>query len=122
MKGDTAAATCVEEGVGLDAVHNDSLYSVEFSLRGLELSYQFKLWHASPNAMFVLAREDSSLLKWLQPGDILMLKYYTTDKYRPIRNCETEIKFINEGDQGRFKGHCCVGLEILGAGLQALTP
>ena len=113
MKGNTAAAACIEEDAALNAAQHDSWYSVEFSLRGLELNYQFKLWHSSPDEMFVLAREDSSLLKWLQAGDVLMLKYYTTDKFSPVRNCETAIKFITKDDQGRFKGHCCVGLEIL---------
>jgi len=61
----------------------------------------------------VLVKEDSDLLKHLRVGDILDLKYYTTDSSKPIEYLKTEIKHITKDDTGRFKELYLVGLSIL---------
>jgi hypothetical protein len=88
-------------------------YSVEFSPRGISVPYQFKIWDVSPPFMYVLVKEYSAILSRLKVGDILNMKYYSTDSvYRP--ECrKTAIRHIIRNDQGRFKGHYLVGLEIL---------
>ena len=92
----------------------DQYYSVEFSLRGCSFVYQFKIWNISSKGICVLVKEDSDLLNHVKVGDILNLKYYTTDSSKPIEFLKTEIKHITKDEQGRFKGAYLVGLAILG--------
>ena len=89
-------------------------HSVEFSISESTFAYQFKIWDISPKGICVLVMEDSGLLNRLKAGDILNLKYYTTDSSRPIEYLETEIRDIAKDENGRFKGLYLVGLSILG--------
>jgi len=91
----------------------DRYYSVEFSVSGSTYSYQFKIWDISPKGICVLVKEDSGLLNHLKVGDILDLKYYTTDSSRPVEYLKTEIRHITKDEKGRFKGLYLVGLSIL---------
>jgi len=91
----------------------DQFYSVEFSVTGSAFVYQFKIWDISPKGIRVLVKEDSGLLNRLKVGDILNLKYYTTDSSRPIEYLETEIRDIARDEKGRFRGLYLVGLSIL---------
>ena len=91
----------------------DQYYSVEFSLSGCSFVYQFKIWNISLKGICVLVKEDSDLLNHVKVGDILNLKYYTTDSSKPIEFLNTEIKHITKDEQGRFKGIHLVGLAIL---------
>jgi len=91
----------------------DQYYSVEFSLSGCSFVYQFKIWNISLKGICVLVKEDSDLLNHVKVGDILNLKYYTTDSSKPIEFLKTEIKHITKDEQGRFKGVYLVGLAIL---------
>jgi len=91
----------------------DRYYSVEFSIRDSAYVYQFKIWDISPKGICVLVKEDSDLLNHLKVGDILDLKYYTTDSSKPTEYLKTEIKHITKDDTGRFKELYLVGLSIL---------
>ena len=91
----------------------DQYYSVEFSLSGCSFVYQFRIWNISSKGICVLVKEDSDLLNHVKVGDILNLKYYTTDSSKPIEFLKTEIKHITKDEQGRFKGVYSVGLSIL---------
>lgn len=91
----------------------DQYYSVEFSVSGAAFVYQFKIRDISPKGICVLVKEDSDLLHHLQVGDILTLKYYTTDSSKPVEYLKTEIRHITKDDTGRFKGVYLVGLSIL---------
>jgi hypothetical protein len=71
------------------------------------------MWDISPKGICVLVKEDSDLLNHLKVGDILDLKYYTTDSSRPIEYLKTEIRHITKDEKGRFKGLYLVGLSIL---------
>lgn len=88
-------------------------YSVEFSISNLDFVYQFKIWDMSINGMCVLVREDSKLLNHVKVGDVLDMKYYSSDIVNAIKLLKTEVKHITKDDQGRFKGHYLVGLSIL---------
>ena len=92
----------------------DKFYSVEFALKGIDFVYQFKIWNISSKGMCVLIKEDSDVLKHLKAGDIVDMKYYTSDSLAPTEHLQTEIRHITKDDEGRFKGHCLVGLSILG--------
>ena len=91
----------------------DQYRSVEFSISGCAFIYQFKIWDTSLKEKCVLVKEDSDLLNYLKVGDMLNLKYYTTDLSTPVRYLRTEISHITKGDRGRFKGLYLVLLSIL---------
>ena len=91
----------------------DKYYSVEFSISNSAYIYQFKIWDISKKGVCVLVKEDSDLLNHLKVGDILNLKYYSTDSSRPIEYLKTKIRHITKDEEGRFKGLCLVGLSIL---------
>ena len=91
----------------------DQYYSVEFSIRDCPFTYQFKIWDISLKGICVLVKEDSDLLNYLKVGDILNLKYYTTDTSKPIEFLKTEIRHITKDETGRFKSLYLVGLSIL---------
>ena len=88
-------------------------YSVEFSIGGSNFTYQFKIWDTSATPMCLLVKEDSHVLRWLKAGDILNMRYYPADSVLPSDCLKTAIRHITKNDQGRFKGHYLIGLEIL---------
>lgn len=91
----------------------DQYHSVEFSIRNCPFTYQFKIWDISLKGVCVLVKEGSDLLNHIKVGDILELKYYTTDSSKPIEYLSTEIRHVTKDDTGRFKGLYLVGLSIL---------
>jgi hypothetical protein len=92
----------------------DKFYSVEFALKGIDFVYQFKIWNMSSKGMCVLIKENSDVLKHLKAGDIVDMKYYSSDSLAPTEHLQTEIRHITKDDEGRFKGHVLVGLSIIG--------
>ena len=93
-----------------ESVPFEEYRSVEFSLDGLELPHQFRIWNTEPNCMFVLMKQNSKILKCIRAGETMKMKYYTNDTFRPTRTIDTQISHITREDEGRFKGHCVVGL------------
>ncbi|MGD2125072.1 MAG: hypothetical protein PVG99_03275 [Desulfobacteraceae bacterium] len=91
----------------------DQYHSAEFSVDGLDLAYQFRIWNVAPASMCVLVKEDSDLLSRLKVGDTLDVKYYSPRSSCPSNYQKTAISHITKNDQGRLKGHYLVGLEIL---------
>ena len=89
-------------------------HSVEFSIQGVELAYQFKIWNTSSTPMCVLVKEDSAILPSLKEGDTMDLKFYSSGTGHPTASRKTTIRHITK-DQGRFRGHYLVALEILEA-------
>jgi hypothetical protein len=88
-------------------------YSVEFSIHGLNLPYQFKIWNMASQSMCVLVREDSELLSRIKVGDILAMRYHTGSISCPWEELRTEIRHITKDEDGRFRGHYLVGLTIV---------
>ncbi len=88
-------------------------HSVEFKVVDTGSLYQFKIWNMSSKGMCLLVREDSEILKHLDVAHVMTMKYYTTDFSLPPENLRTQIKHITKQDDGKFKGHCLVGLLIL---------
>ena len=87
-------------------------HSAELSVDGLQLAYQFKLWNVASKP-YLLIKQDSDILPWLNEGDVRAIKYYSSDSSSPPTCLETQISEITKDEQGRFKGHYLVGLEIL---------
>ena len=88
-------------------------YSAEFSISGLDFPYQFRIWNIPSRPMCLLLKENSDVLPRLKVGDTLNVKYYSNDSGHPFDYLETAIRDITKNDQGRFKGHYLVGLEII---------
>jgi hypothetical protein len=112
MSAYAAAASFIDRRSEAREIPNQ-FYSVEFSLDGLEMAYQFKIWNVASRSMCVLVKEDSEILSRLKVGEVLNMKYYTHDRICPTTCLETAIRHITRDDHGRFKGHYLVGLEII---------
>ena len=91
----------------------DQYYSVEFSINGLSVLHQYKIWKIPPTAMCLLIKENSDILRGLRVGDTLRMKYYSTNSAYPSDYMETAIRHITKNNEERFKNHYLVGLEIL---------
>jgi hypothetical protein len=91
----------------------DQYYSVEFLIPDGNLIYQFRIWNLSSRGICVVVKEDSDLLKYLEVGNILDMKYHPADSSCPTEYLKTQIKHITKDKQGRFRNHVLVGLLIL---------
>ena len=91
----------------------EKYHSVEFQITDLDALYQFKIWNMSTKGMCLLVRNDSDVLKYIEVGNILDMKFYTTDFSLPPENLKIQIKHITKDDEGRFKGHYLVGLLVV---------
>ena len=91
----------------------EEFYSVEIPLDGLEFLHQFKIWNSDPETVFVVVKEESEILPCLRVGDTIKMKYYIMNPASPPKYLPTKIKHITKEDQGRFKGHVVIGLDIL---------
>jgi hypothetical protein len=87
--------------------------SVEFSIKGLELSYQVRIWENVSESMNILLKESSSILPLLKVGDTLDTKFYSKGSIYPSENMRTVIRHITKKRKGRLKGHYLVGLKIV---------
>ena len=112
--------------IGSDTLINESLeesfhyrkimakfHSVEISLKGLDLPYQFRIWDVASESVDFLVKEGSTILPYLNQGDSMVMKYYSVDSTENIR---TVIQHITKNDHGRLKGHYLVGLRFMEAG------
>jgi len=87
-------------------------YSAEVKIEGLNFAYQFKIWNIPSKPICFMIREDSEILQCLKAGDSLDVKYYSSNPVYSSEYHKTVIREITKEDQGRFKGHYLVGLEI----------
>lgn len=92
----------------------DRYYSVDFSFENESFLYQFKIWNLSSKGACLLVKEDSSVLDHLKVGDIVNMRYSRADSSEAGEYMKTEIRHITTHKEGRFKGHCLVGISILG--------
>ena len=91
----------------------DHFHSVEFSIKGLELPYQVRIWDNESESMCILLKESSSVLPLLKVGDTLDSKYYSAGSVYPTQNMKTVIRHITKKNNGRLRGHYLIGLKIL---------
>ena len=91
----------------------EKYYSVQFTTKSLSSHYQFKIWNISTSGMCILVKEDSEVLNHISVGDQLEMTYFITDSQGASDKLTTKIKHITQNKEGRFKGHCLVGLAIL---------
>jgi hypothetical protein len=120
--GDKNLKTNVTNIRGEEQVHIgaeiDSYYSAEMSFRELNTPYHCKIRKDPSWPLSVLVREDSKIAPLLQVGDIVNVKYYFLDSKSSPKCFDTAIRDITKNDDGRFRGHYLVDLEILSEGEQ----
>ena len=69
------------------------------------------IWEWS-NPFFILVKDSSELISKLTVGDVINMKYYDTPLHQPIE-LATKIKNITFDQDGKFKEHYLVDLNIL---------
>jgi hypothetical protein len=104
--------TTLREGNSRSTRWCERYHCVEFSVEGLEYTHQFRLWNLDPASAFVLVKQSSDLLTRLRVGDIMKMKYYTKDPLPKTEYMDTAISHITRDDQGKFRGHCLIGLAV----------
>jgi hypothetical protein len=95
----------------------DVYYSVEFKIEGVSGLYQFKLRDLSQRGMCIVVHEDSVVLKHLQVGSKLKMRYRSADRSPVAESFQTEIRHITREQEDRFAKHVLVGLAIADAPL-----
>ena len=89
----------------------DNYYSVQFSLNDMDPIYLFKLRDISLNGPCILVKEDSSVFKQLEVGDILHMEFNPPELTVPNKLLKTQI--ISKNSHDLFTGHSLVGLSII---------
>jgi hypothetical protein len=76
--------------------------------------YQLKLQDISQTGAGVVVRSDSKLLTMIQVDQHLKVKLLSPrDAHSPQGDYQARIAHITESQEGRFKGHVVVGIELL---------
>jgi hypothetical protein len=91
----------------------DKYSSVELSIGEFCIGYQFRIWNMSKEGMCLLVKEDSDVLSFIKIGDILNMKYYGSESRKRGEYLKTKIEHITKSEEGRFMGHCLVGISIV---------
>jgi hypothetical protein len=89
----------------------DKYYSVQFFLNGKVPSYLFKLWNNCSNKPYILVKQNSSVFKELNVGDILDMEYNQTESIGNGNRFKTLITSKNPHD--RYIGYSIVELSII---------
>ena len=87
------------------------LNGAEIKLTGIPL-YQFKLKDISDNGTCILVKEDSAMIKHLEVGQSVSLKFHPDSPAENNGYFKGIIKHITKIEAGRYKGHCLVGVQI----------
>ena len=91
----------------------DSYLRAEIKISRDGLGYQFKLREIDENQGCFFVSENSAVLKILDIGSVLDMKYWTADKTRTVKYVTAQINGIAKRSDAPFKGHYKVGLSIL---------
>jgi hypothetical protein len=86
-------------------------YSVQFSLSKMHPAYLFKLRDISNNGLCILVKQDSTVFKQLQVGDVVDMEYNPKEFSGLTKLLKTQITSKNCYDL--FKGHSLVELSIV---------
>ena len=91
----------------------DSHLRAEIKISSDDLGYQFKLRQIDDKQGCFFINKNSSVLKLLEIGSVMDMKYWTADKIRRIKYVRAEINNITKQIHEPFKGHYKVSLSIL---------
>ena len=89
----------------------DKYYSVQFSLNDMGPIYLFKLRNMYLNRPCILVKEDSSVFKQLEVGDILHMEFNPQELSVPNKLMKTQI--VSKISHDLSAGHSLVGLSII---------
>lgn len=87
-------------------------YRVEIKFVGKPI-YQFRVTDVSMQGAGILINANSRFLKTIERKQILEAKFISPRGEEPSGMFKAEIKHITEMDQGLYKGHIVVGIQIL---------
>ena len=88
-------------------------HSVEFSIKGLNIPYKFRIHNIDSNPMCVVVKKNSDILPWLKVGGVLNTRYYAKGSAHLGVQRKTAIRDIIADGQGRSRDHFLVSLRIL---------
>lgn len=94
----------------------DRYFSVQISLFGLygvSPTYLFKLRETSLNGLCILVNKDSAVIEHLKVGDILGMKYISTNSSGSNKIIKTRIKNISRNHNNCFTGNFIVELSTM---------
>jgi hypothetical protein len=91
----------------------DSHLRAEIKISSDDLGYQFKLRQIDDNKGCFFVNKNSSVLKLLDIGSVMDMKYWTADKTRRIKYVRAEINSITKQNHEPFKEHYKISLSIL---------
>ncbi len=91
----------------------DQIDSVQLAIQGVPALYHFRVWNLSTRGLCIVVQQSSTLLRHLRSGQELRMSYYSAQGVRNARELNTRISHITPQTEGRFRGHCLVGLMIL---------
>ncbi len=101
----------------------DNHLRAEIKISSDDLGYQFRLRQIDDNHGCFFVSKNSSVLKLLDIGSVMDMKYWTADKTRRIKFVRAEINNISKQNHEPFKGHYKVSLSILKTkGLKLVNP
>lgn len=91
----------------------DRYHNVEFSFTKFDPIYQFRLRDTSPSGFGILVKDDSSVLRNLEVGDVLTMKYNPAEPSAPSMYVKTEIMHMTPIEDGSYRGNYLIGLRVL---------
>ena len=109
--GERFSSNNLAESKALSRYILDNYYSVQFSLNDMGPVYLFKLRNISLNGPCILVKEDSSVFKQLEVGDILHMEFNPPELTAPNKLLKTQI--VSKNSHDLFTGHSLVGLSII---------
>lgn len=88
----------------------EKYYSVEISVKGQALHYQYKIRDISRSGLSVLISDSSAILTKIKVGDTINVAFHTErpPSYPVFR--EAEIVYIKKGNVNRYRNHYLVGM------------
>jgi hypothetical protein len=89
----------------------NQFYSVQFAVNDRGPAYLFKLRDISSKGMCILVKEDSFVLKQLQVGDILNMKFNQSEPLNSSTSLKTQI--TSKYPHYHIPGHFLVELSIV---------
>jgi hypothetical protein len=92
---------------------SNKYHSVEIKLPSLPI-YLFKLKDISYTGACFFVKEESAILKHINVGQILNIRYHSEEEGEPTAVFISEIKHITKSEEKSYEGHCLVGIKILG--------
>ena len=88
-------------------------HSVEFRLKDRLVVYHCKLRDVSSKGLCIIIREDSPIYNALNPGIHLKMRFYPQEVSKPPVSLTTRIAHVTPQEDGRYRHHCLIGLEVL---------